>query len=216
MDRCHTLDRHNVEGVPILDDFGKLTGLLEAEGASHHGCREPGILPLLATITLDPGDLDRLKRSLCGSLGKVSSLLDLGTDRLAGLIDLIGKFLQGSGTLLALKLLLGGGKFHHDIGDIARFPGNQSLLVLLVERGGFLLSDRGLLGQRILFEAENLRGDGLIDACRLPDLGLPDGYRRGDDTAQLAHLDGVPDELLELTLGETSWRQLLLQEGSIL
>ena len=146
----------------------------------------------------------------------MSTLLDLGADRLACLLDLIGQLLEGRGAILPLELLLGGGQPDHDVGNIARLAGEQSLLVLLVERGDLLRGDRGILGERIAVKAEDLRGDGLVHPGGLADLPLTHGDGRGDDLAQRAHAEGIPHEFLKLALGESPRGELFLEEGRVL
>ena len=123
--------------------------------------------------------------------------MELGTDRLAYLIDLICQFLKGSGALLPLKLLLGGGKFDDHVGNVASLTGDKSRLVLLVEGGDLPGRECSILREAGAIEAEDLRSNGLIDPGGITHLGLIDRAGRGDDPAQLAHLNGIPDDLLK-------------------
>ena len=99
--------------------------------------------------------------------------------------------------------------------DRAVFLGEEGFLVGLMEGGNFLLGHLDLLCGGVIFKFHIGRGDGLENARDRFQLRIPDGGWRLDNVRDQIQADRVANDLLELSLGESTRRQLLAHEGSV-
>ena len=84
-----------------------------------------------------------------------------------------------------------------------------------MEGGDFLLGYRDLPGRIVIFKFHIGRGDGLENARDGFQLRIPDGGWRLDNIRDQIQADRVANDFLELSLGESTRRQLLAHEGRV-